>query len=237
MKNKIIVLVSVIAIIVVGLLLAVGIGLFNKSNKIKDLLYEKYGEDFKIVHDSGNEYEGGVIPSFQKTGYKNVIASPEDNKEIKFNVRLKLKPLEIVKDDYIPASIAYNTSKKIENNYKIGKKMYVHTSASGYECDGKVTNSFFDNVKGKGTISISIYVEGLDKKTNYTDYLNRIVKALNLDSNTTGTIRLYSIKENGVEKIKDYYKNSKDTVKVENSAVNIKKKYFETQNKDYFIKF
>jgi len=64
-----------------------------------------------------------------------------------------------------------------------------------------------------------------------------MVKVLNIDSNTTGVIRLYSIKENGVEKIKDYYKNSKDTVKVENSAVNLKKKYFETQNKDYFIKF
>lgn len=237
MKNKVIILISFIAIIVVGLLLVVGIGLFNKSNKIKDLLNEKYGEDFKIVHDNGNEYEGGVIPSFKKTGYKNVIASPEDNKEIKFNVRLKLNPLEIVKDDYIPASIAYNTSKKIENNYKIGNKMYVYTSASGYECDGKLRNSFFDNIKGKGSISISIYVEGLDKKTNYTEYLNKIVRALNLDSNTTGTIRLYSIKENGVEKIKDYYKNSKDTVKIENSAVNIKKKYFETQNKDYFIKF
>lgn len=236
MKNRVIILISGIAIILIVAVL-IGIIVLNNPNKIKDLLHEKYGEDFKIVHDSGNEYEGGVLPSFKKTGYKNVIASPVDNKEIKFNVRLKLKPLEIAKDDYIPASIAYNTSKKIENNYKIGEKMYVYTSASGYECDGKITNSFFDNIKGKGSISISIYVEGLDKKNNYTEYLTKIVKALNFDSNTTGVIRLYSIKENGVEKIKEYYKNSKDTVKVENSAVNLKKKYFETQNKDYFIKF
>ncbi|MCR5147090.1 MAG: hypothetical protein K6B70_07125 [Clostridia bacterium] len=158
MKNKVIILVSVIVIIAVGLLLGVGIGLFNKSNKIKDLLNEKYGEDFKIVHDNGNEYEGGVIPSFKKTGYKNVIASPVNNKEIKFNVRLKSKPLEIVKD-------------------------------------------------------------------------------LNFDSNTNGTIRIYSIKDNGIEKIKDYYKNSKDTVKVENSNVSIRRKCFETTNKDYFVNF
>lgn len=236
MKKKVIILIGLITIMLIVALL-VGIIFFNNSNKRNDLLHEKYGENFKIVHDSGNEYEGGLLPSFKKTGYKNVIASPVNNKEIKFDVRLKLKPFEIVKDDYIPASIAYNTSKKIENNYKIGKKMYVYTSASGYECDGKITNSFFDNIKGKGSISISIYVEGLDKKNNYTEYLNKIVKALNFDSNTTGTIRLYAIKENGVEKIKDYYKNSKDTVKVENSAVNLKKKYFETQNKDYFIKF
>ena len=236
MKNKVIILISFIAIIFI-VLLVVGSVFFNKSNKIKDLLHEKYGENFKIVHDNGNEYEGGVLPSFKKTGYKNVIASPVNNKEIKFDVRVKLDPLEIAKDDYISSTIAYNTSKEIEKNYKIGKKMYVYTSASGYECDGKITNSFFDNIKGKGSISISIYAEGLDKKNNYTEYLNKIVKALNLDNNTTGTIRLYSIKENGVEKIKDYYKNSKDTVKVENSAVNIKKKYFETQNKDYFIKF
>ena len=236
MKKKVIILIGLITIMLIVALL-VEIIFFNNSNKINDLLHEKYGENFKIVHDSGNEYEGGLLPSFKKTGYKNVIASPVNNKEIKFDVRLKLKPFEIVKDDYIPASIAYNTSKKIENNYKIGKKMYVYTSVSGYECDGKITNSFFDNIKGKGSISISIYAEGLDKKINYIEYLNKIVKVLNIDSNTTGVIRLYSIKENGVEKIKDYYKNSKDTVKVENSAVNLKKKYFETQNKDYFIKF
>ena len=115
--------------------------------------------------------------------------------------------------------------------------MYVHMSASDYQCDGKLTDSFLDNVKGKGTVSISIYVEGLDSKVNVKEYLNKIVRDLKFDSNTTGTIRLYSVKKDGVEKIQKYYIDSKDLIKVENSTNNVKKKYFESTNKDYYINF
>lgn len=235
MKKKVIILISFIVIVcVVGIFRSMSA---SNYDEIKNLLYEKYGENFKIVHDMGNEYEGGLLPSFKKTGYKNVIASSENNEEIKFNVRLKLNPLEIVNDDYVLSNIAYNTSKEIEKNYSIGNKMYVYTSAAEYKCDGKAVNSFFDNLEGKGSIGISIYVEGLDSKLNYKEYLNKIIEAFNFDSNTKGTIILYSIKENGIQKIKDYYKNSKDMVKVENSDLEIRRKYFETQNKDDFINF
>lgn len=237
MKNRVIVIISFIVAIIFAITLFIGIMIFHNSNRIKTLLYEKYGEKFKIVHDSGNEYESGILPTFQKTGYKNVIVSPENNKEIKFNVRLKTKPLEIANDGYIPAYIAYNTSQKIEKNYKIGNKMYVYTSASEYKCDGKITDSFFDNINGQGSIVISIYVEGLDNKLNCREYLNKILKDLNFDNNTTGIIRVYSIKVNGVDKIKDYYKNSKDMVSVESSNTNIRNKYFNTLNKDYYINF
>ena len=234
MKNKVIILISFITII----LLIIGIIAFNNSNKINNLLYEKYGENFEIVFDGGDEYESGLFPTFKKTGYKNLIASPKNNKEIKFDVRLKLNPLEIVRDDYISANIAYNTSKKIETNYRIGNKIYVHTSAAEYECDGKITDSFFDNINGQGSIGISIYVGGLDNYFNYTEYLNGILKDLNFDSMTKGAISLYFIKENGIEKIKNYYKKSKDRVEIENSgSFDVLTKYFKTTNKDYFIKF
>ena len=237
MKKKTIIIISVIAVIFV-IAIFIGIRFFcGNSNEIKTLLNEKYKENFKIVHDSGKEYNGGLFPTFQKTGYKNVIAAPINNTEVKFNVRLKLDPMEIVDDDYIPAKIAYNTSREIEKNYKIGNKMYVHTLASGYKCDGKLTDSFFENIDGHGSVYISIYVEGADSKTDYKEYLNKIVKDLNFNINTTGVIRLYFIKEKGVDKIKDYYKKSKDMVKVENSSSNIKTKYFETPNKEYFINY
>lgn len=236
MEKKTIILLIVIAIVIAAAVF-IGIRIFSNSNEIKTLLYEKYKENFKIVHDSGKEYKSGLFPTFQKTGYKNVIAAPENNTEVKFNVRLKLDPMEIVEDDYIPAIIAYNTSKEIEKKYKIGNKMYVHTLASEYKCDGKTTDTFFENIKGRGSIYISIYVEGADNRVNYKDYLNKIIKDLNFDSSTTGSIRLYFVKEKGTGKIKNYYKNSKDMVKVENSANSIKKDYFETPNKDYFINF
>ena len=86
MKNKSIVLISFIAIIFIVTILLIVIKIFNNSNKIYELLYEKYGENFKIVHNSGNEYESGVLPTFKKTGYKNVVAAPVNNEEIKFNV-------------------------------------------------------------------------------------------------------------------------------------------------------
>lgn len=235
MKKKVIILISFIVIVCVGVIF--GAMSSGNSSEIKNLLYEKYGENFKIVHDSGDEYNGGLLPIFNKTGYKNVIASPENNDEIKFNVRLKSKPLEIANDDYIPANIAYNTAKIIEKNNSIGKKMYVHISTSDYKCNGKITDSFFDNIEGQGSIVISVYVEGLDNKSNCKEYLNKIISDLNFDSKTTGIIRLYIIKENGVEEIKKYYKNSKDVVKVENADNSIKTKYFETPNKDYFINF
>ena len=235
MKKKVIILISFIVIVCVGVIF--GAMSSGNSSEIKNLLYEKYGENFKIVHDSGDEYSGGLLPTFNKTGYKNVTASPENNDEIKFNVRLKSKPLEIANDDYIPANIAYNTAKIIEKNNSIGKKMYVHISTSDYKCNGKITDSFFDNIEGQGSIVISVYVEGLDNKSNCKDYLNKIISDLNFDSKTTGIIRLYIIKENGVEEIKKYYKNSKDVVKVENADNSIKTKYFETPNKDYFINF
>ena len=235
MKKKVIILISLIVIICVVIILEAMSS--NNSDKIKILLYEKYGENFKIVHDSGDEYNGGLLPTFNKTGYKNVIASPVNNDEIKFSVRLKSKPLEIANDDYVPANIAYNTAKLIEKNNSIGKKMYVHISTSEYKCNGKITDSFFDNIDGQGSIVISVYVEGLDNKSNCKEYLNNIIADLNFDSKTTGIIRLYLIKENGVEEIKNYYKISKDIVKVENSDNSIKTKYFETPNKDYFINF
>ena len=39
-------------------------------------------------------------------------------------------------------------------------------------CEGEKTESFFDDVDGRGTVSISIYVEGLDKTFNGKDYLD-----------------------------------------------------------------
>ena len=236
MKNKVVILVSFVVIIFIIVIAKKFV--VNDHDSINNLLYEKYGENFKIVHDSGNEYEGGLLPSFKKTGYKNVIASSENKEEIKFNVRLKLSPLEIERDDYIPTVIAYNTSKKIEANYKLGSKMYVHTSANVSECDGKITNSFFDSIKAKGSIVISIYSEVGENQFNYTEYLNKIAKEFNFDSTTmTGIIRLYLIKENGIQKIEDYYKNNNDTVKVENKDLEIRKKYFKSTNKDYYINF
>lgn len=237
MKNKVIIIIGCIAVVLITGIVLIGVRVFSNSKKIKNLLYEKYGEDFILVHNNGNEYESGLLPTFKKTGYKNYIVSPRSNREIKFSVRVKTNPLEIDRDDYVPASIAYNTSKKIEKNYKIGTKMYVHTSAADYKCDGKLTDSFFDNINGKGNVSISIYVEGLDSKFNSKEYLNKLVRDLNFDSNTTGTIRVYSVKKDGVEKIQKYYIDSKDLIKVENSNNKVKKKYFESTNKDFYINF
>ena len=236
MKKKLTFFIGFIVLILLLIVLLKDVS-FNSSDEIKKLLDEKYRENFKIIHDSGNEYKSGLLPTFKKTGYKNVIAMLKDNEDIKFNVRVKINPLEIVEDGYVAAKIACNTSKKIENNYKIGNKIYVHTSAEDYKCDGKMTDSFFDSIDGNGSVVISIYVEGLNNKFNGKDYLNKIINDLKFDSNQNSKIRLYLIKENGIEKIKNYYKNSKDLVKVENSDGIIKKNYFEKINKNNFIIF
>ena len=212
MKNEVNFLIRFISIFVI--LLLIGIIVFHNSHKISPLLYEKYGEKFIIIYDFGDEYEVGLFPTFKKTGYKNVIAALKNNTEIKFAVRLKKKPLEIVSDDYISANIAYNTSREIETNYKIGDKIYVYTNADEYKSDGKITDSFFDNINGQGEIGIWIYVEGLDENFDYKEYLNGILRDLNFDSNTTGMITLDLIKKNGIKKINNYYKTSRDTKQI-----------------------
>ena len=212
MKNRVNFLIRFILIFVI--LLLIGIIVFHNSHKISRLLYEKYGEKFIIIYDFGDEYESGLFPTFKKTGYRNVIAALKNNTEIKFAVRLKTKPLEIVSDDYISANIAYNTSKAVETNYKIGNKIYVYTNADEYKSDGKITDSFFDNINGQGEIGIWIYVEGLDENFDYKEYLNGILRDLNFDSNTTGMITLDLIKKNGIKKINNYYKTSRDTKQI-----------------------
>ena len=132
------------------------------SSEKPEIKYDEVDID-SAIDDFGDEYEVGLFPTFKKTGYKNVIAALKNNTEIKFAVRLKKKPLEIVSDDYISANIAYNTSREVETNYKIGDKIYVYTNT--YEFMQAYPKSL-DAIDGIN-FSIANYDDYLDMKKAY----------------------------------------------------------------------
>ncbi len=184
----------------------------NIINNIIILLNERYGEEFFLDKYNGHEYENSVIFSFKRTGKGTLNVHRKGCEDTKFEVYFQYNLTELISDYYLESTICYNTSRRIEQDYKIGNNMYVFTKynrAMSFSNGESRTATLFDVDYPLFPATILIYVEGVDNWTEQEiyDYQYNIPSKLKSHISEYTTISLIKLKPNSIEKIKKCYEN------------------------------
>lgn len=238
-KKSIIIILIAITIIMMIVIFRVKKSHIDVIQKVISLLNETYGEEFVLDEYIGYEYENSLFPTLKKTGRGKLNAHKKGFDDTKFEVYFQYDPTEIISDYYLEANICYNTSRKIEQDYKIGKNMYVFTrnnSTMYFSDDENPTATLFDVNYPNAIASICIYVEGLDDFTEQEiyDYETNIATQLKLNINEYSTISVIKVKSNAIEKIKKCYEDDntasiKYNLMYENMDIKNENKYIENE--------
>ena len=171
-------------------------GIDNRKNRAKELLEEKYGEEFIVTKYLGSPF---------MTGYFEVEAYPRCNPELLFKAAVDVDGKE-VEDQYVSKSICYNTADLIEQNLN-GLRGSYFISIIPIAKNTILSNpqaSMEDFVKANDKNRFSVYFfycpdEQVDKETYAS--VCEMFKGLECMS---GNIPMYVVEEKLLNQVEDY---------------------------------
>ena len=205
---------KIITIITAGVILALSGCMSNQEHKdlAKELLEDKYDEDFVINKNMGEGYDldEGIGKGF-KTDEYTVEAYSEDHPEIIFDA-VVFPDKSKVSDPYAAKRILCSTSRKIEDNIEgLDGKYYVHIVPLVYDTkiddpDADIEELVDNNPSNSYTVYLFYSPDDEITRSDYR-YISHMFDGLECMS---GKVALYEVDYRTLNKAADYIESNKE---------------------------
>lgn len=213
-KGKTVLKKKIIKILITGMLLTLTGCMSDKEHKdlAKELLEDKYDEDFVINKNMGEGYDldEGIGKGF-KTDEYTVEAYSADYPEIIFDA-VVFPNKSKVSDPYAAKRILYSTARQIEDNIDgIDGKYFVHIIPIVYDTDiddpdADIEELVDNNPKNSYTVYLFYCPDDEVDKTAYR-YINNMFEDLECMS---GKVAFYVVDKRTLSKAEDYIEENKE---------------------------